>query len=117
MSKAFQHQYIPFSETGKFTKIILDYVAASGELKDFYEHEVTIAGIKAAIEQRKLFNNNRMLLAEQLQIQYKNIQNTESVQANIDALLSENTFTVCTAHQPNIFTGHLYFIYKILNVH
>ncbi len=30
-------------------------------------------------------------------------------------LSQENTFTICTAHQPNIFTGHLYFIYKILH--
>ena len=30
------------------------------------------------------------------------------------ALADEHTFTVCTAHQPNIFTGHLYFIFKIL---
>ncbi len=35
--------------------------------------------------------------------------------ANIELLKQENTFTICTAHQPNIFTGHLYFIYKILH--
>src|SRR5439155_6237894 len=34
---------------------------------------------------------------------------------NIDALLSTDTFTVTTAHQPNILTGPLYFIYKILH--
>ena len=34
---------------------------------------------------------------------------------NIDALLSPDTFTITTAHQPNIFTGPLYFIYKILH--
>lgn len=30
-------------------------------------------------------------------------------------MLSPDSFTICTAHQPNIFTGHLYFIYKILH--
>jgi len=34
---------------------------------------------------------------------------------NIDRLLETNTFTICTAHQPAIFTGPLYFIYKILH--
>ena len=34
---------------------------------------------------------------------------------NIDLLSRDNTFTVCTAHQPAIFTGVLYFIYKILH--
>jgi uncharacterized protein YllA (UPF0747 family) len=29
--------------------------------------------------------------------------------------MSEDTFTITTAHQNNIFTGPLYFIYKILH--
>lgn len=40
---------------------------------------------------------------------------TPGVKKNITSLLHKNTFTLCTAHQPNIFTGHLYFIYKILH--
>ena len=116
MPNEFQSQFIPYSDTGKFTKITLDYVAGANDLKDFYEHEVNIGGIKAAIEQRKKVNNNRGLLVEQLQIQYKNINDSDNVKANISRLSDENTFTVCTAHQPNIFTGHLYFIYKILHI-
>ena len=57
----------------------------------------------------------RKVLVDELRNQYAPIQITAAVKANIDALLMENTFTVCTAHQPNIFTGHLYFIYKILH--
>src|SRR6185503_3334081 len=115
MSHAFQSQYIPYSETGKFTKIILDYVAGANDVKDFYRHEVNIDGIKVSIEERKKFNTNRSLLVEQLQTQYENIRDSDSVKVNINALSNENTFTICTAHQPNIFTGHLYFIYKILH--
>ena len=115
MSQAFQSQYIPYSETGKFTKIILDYVAAANDVKDFYRHEVNIDGIKVSIEERKKFAGNRQLLVEQLQLQYKNIDGDDLVAQNIKALADENTFTICTAHQPNIFTGHLYFIYKILH--
>ena len=115
MSQAFQSQYIPYSETGKFTKIILDYVAGANDLKDFYNHEVNINGIKASIEERKKYATNRQLLVEQLQLQYKNIDSDDQVTKNIKALSDKNTFTICTAHQPNIFTGHLYFIYKILH--
>jgi bacillithiol biosynthesis cysteine-adding enzyme BshC len=115
MSKVFQSEYIPYSQTGKFTKIILDYVAGVKDLKDFYEHEVSVDGIKASIGQRKKFNTNRTLLVEQLKAQYKNADGNNIVHENINALLNENTFAVCTAHQPNIFTGHLYFIYKILH--
>lgn len=115
MVNAFQPQYIPYSETGKFSKIVLDYIDQPRNLDSFFEHPVSIEGIKASVIQRKKFNTNRQLLVEQLQNQYKSIHDSDSVQANIHALLQENTFTVCTAHQPNIFTGHLYFIYKILH--
>jgi len=37
------------------------------------------------------------------------------VKKNIEALLSEDTFTITTAHQNNLFTGPLYFIYKIVH--
>jgi bacillithiol synthase len=111
----FQSQYLPYSQTGKFSKIVLDYIEQAPELKKFYEHPVNLEGIKSAISQRKIFNTNRKLLVEQFEIQYKDPKDCDGVKANIHKLLSENTFTICTAHQPNIFTGHLYFIYKILH--
>lgn len=116
MSTKFQSQYLPYSQTGKFSKIVLDYIEQAPELKEFYEHPVNLEGIKSAISQRKGFNTNRQLLVEQFKIQYQDLNDSDEVKANIHALLNENTFTICTAHQPNIFTGHLYFIYKILHI-
>ena len=72
-------------------------------------------GIKAAIKDRQQFQVDRQLLVNELTRQYEIIQPTGKVKGNIDLLLNENTFTVCTAHQPAIFTGSLYFIYKILH--
>ncbi len=115
MPKTFQPTYLPYSETNSFTKIVLDYVKEAGDLKQFYAHNVSLEGIKASIAQRKSFNTDRQLLTKQLNAQYENIKDKDLVKANIDRLLQENTFTICTAHQPNIFTGHLYFIYKILH--
>jgi bacillithiol biosynthesis cysteine-adding enzyme BshC len=112
----FQSKYIPFSQTGKFTKIVLDYINEAPQLKDFYTHPVDLEGIKSAIEQRKKYHTNRKLLADQFTIQYKDFEDCNLIKSNIYALLNENTFTVCTAHQPNIFTGHLYFVYKILHI-
>ncbi len=116
MDTTFQPEYISFAQTGAFTKIVLDYIDAAPELKEFYEHPVNVDGIRAAISQRKKFNTNRRLLVEQFENQYKDLPDSDKVKTNIRALLSEDTFTICTAHQPNIFTGHLYFIYKILHV-
>ena len=115
MDTKFQFQYLPYSQTGKFTKIVLDYINGDTGLKNFYSNPVNIDGIKSAIGARKKFSTNRKLLVDQFTKQYRDFEDCESVKANIDALSSENTFTICTAHQPNIFTGHLYFVYKILH--
>jgi len=102
-------------ETGFFSKIVVDYLKGEKQLQPFYKHAFSTEGIKAAIADRKKYPTNRGLLVEELQKHYGNINAGKKVKENIDLLLSENTFTVTTAHQPNIFTGHLYFIYKILH--
>ena len=104
-----------YGDTGFFSKIILDYLKGAEQLQPFYTHPVSVDGIKAAIEGRKKYPTNRKLLVEELQKHYEKVGATEKVKNNIKLLLSENTFTITTAHQPNIFTGHLYFIYKILH--
>ncbi|TDA74551.1 bacillithiol biosynthesis BshC, partial [Halomonas marinisediminis] len=40
---------------------------------------------------------------------------SELTQKNIQLLKEENTFTVTTGHQLNLFTGPLYFLYKIVS--
>ncbi|MEO5648236.1 MAG: bacillithiol biosynthesis BshC, partial [Chitinophagaceae bacterium] len=107
---------IDYSATGYFSKIVTDYLDNSPKLSRFYSHKVSAAGIAAAIEARKRSPVNRELLVEQLTTQYSTIDQGDKIRKQLHALLDENTFTICTAHQPNIFTGHLYFIYKILHV-
>jgi bacillithiol synthase len=111
----FQSEYLPYSQTGKFSKIVLDYISKAPALKDFYQHPVNLEGIKSAIEQRKKYSTNRKVLADQFRNQYQQFEDCDLIKSNIQVLLDENTFTICTAHQPNIFTGHLYFIYKIFH--
>jgi bacillithiol synthase len=107
--------HLPYKQTGYFSKIVTDYLDQSPQLREFYEHEVSIKGIEAAIEHRKQFATNRELLRDELLAQYTGSGTSSRVMDNILKLADENTFTVCTAHQPNIFTGTLYFIYKILH--
>jgi bacillithiol biosynthesis cysteine-adding enzyme BshC len=75
-----------------------------------------LEGLKAAIEARQLVQPNRNLLVTELQQQYVGVNTSARVQQNIQLLQQPNTFTITTAHQPAIFTGHLYFIYKIVHV-
>jgi bacillithiol biosynthesis cysteine-adding enzyme BshC len=111
----FKAQNISYRDTGYFSKIITDYLSQNNLLQNFYQHPANLQGIKNAITGRKKINTNRQLLADQLEQQYFSVETSERVKNNIFALKDENTFTVCTAHQPNIFTGHLYFIYKIIH--
>jgi bacillithiol synthase len=52
---------------------------------------------------------------EALQQQYKGIKESEITNQQIQSLADPNTFTVTTGHQLNLFTGPLYFIYKIVS--
>ena len=108
-------EYFSYESTGYFSRMMIDYVNDDEKLKPFYKHSVSIEGIKAAIEARKQSKSSRDLLVEELRKQYENIALTDGQKQSLQLLSEENTFTVCTAHQPNIFTGPLYFIYKILH--
>src|SRR5688572_30722102 len=112
---AFSADYLPYSATRAFSEIAVDFVESTNKLAPLYQHPSTLEGIKAAIAERKTFHTDRKTLVDQLRRQYGEISLASGVTDNIQSLLLENTFTITTAHQPNIFTGHLYFIYKILH--
>jgi bacillithiol biosynthesis cysteine-adding enzyme BshC len=106
---------LPYRQTGAFSNIVLDYIDQSSQLKTFYSYPPTLQGMQKAIEARKTSPVNRDVLVKELKKQYESVPLSGSVQKNIEALLSPDTFTITTAHQPNIFTGPLYVIYKILH--
>jgi bacillithiol biosynthesis cysteine-adding enzyme BshC len=106
---------LPYRQTGAFSKIAMDYIDQAESLKPFFLHPPSLQGIQKAIDNRKKFPTNREVLVQQIRKQYADVQANDKVSKNIESLLSENTFTVTTAHQNNIFTGPLYFIYKIVH--
>lgn len=111
----FAAQQIAYHQTNAFSKIVLDYLNEEKNLQPFYAIPPSIEGFKQAIDKRKGFATNRKVLVEVLKQQYALLSVHQKVQGNIELLLDNNTFTVTTAHQPNLFTGPLYFIYKILH--
>lgn len=105
-------QQLPLNEVGAFPKLFLDYISKDQNLAKFYNQYPDIQGFKQIIEERKFTDTKRKTLVNVLQNQYQNVENKPSL-----AILSEqNTFTVTTGHQLNIFTGPLYVIYKIVTV-
>ena len=108
------HQ-LRYHDTTYFSKIVLDYIDGVETLRPFYSFTPDLSGIKEAIEHKQQQQVDRQVLVTVLKDQYKMVTQVDAVSKNTDALLNENTFTICTAHQPNLFTGPLYFIYKILH--
>ena len=105
-------QQLPLNEVGAFPKLFLDYISKDQNLAKFYNQYPDIQGFKQIIEERKFTDTKRKTLVNVLQNQYQNVEN----KPNLAILSEQNTFTVTTGHQLNIFTGPLYVIYKIVTV-
>ncbi len=112
---SFSSTRLPYRQTGAFTKIAMDYLDLAENLRTFYRFVPSRKGLQEALEQRKKFPTNRAVLVSVLEKQYEGMATTDKVKKNIASLLSPGTFTITTAHQNNLFTGPLYFIYKILH--
>lgn len=108
---------IDFENTGRFSALIRDYLAQKSSLSSFYNRFPKIESFRGQIEEKSSFSAaSRALLVDALEEQYAGVVITEATQNNIGALKEGNTFTVTTGHQLNIFTGPVYFIYKIVSV-
>ncbi|MGY3053875.1 bacillithiol biosynthesis cysteine-adding enzyme BshC [Pedobacter sp. UYEF25] len=108
-----QAQYISYQDTAFFSKLAIDYIDDQPQLKDFYSYRPEFHGLKSAVENR-IETGDRGTLVNVLQKQYSALTPNKSVLKNIELLASKDTFTVTTGHQLNLFTGPLYFIYKIV---
>lgn len=104
----------PFNEIDQLSGFDKAYAAANTNLRPFYKYDVNIESFASIIETKKASPINRKVLVDVIKEQYLDIKTTELVRQNIESLLDENTFTVITAHQPSLFTGPLYYIYKTI---
>ncbi len=108
---------ISYQTSGYFSKLIQDYLDQKSELKPLYNHFPTLENFEKQIEEKaaNFDNKNRIALVETLRKQYQNIEISDSTKQNIELLAHENTFTITTGHQLNLFSGPLYFLYKIIS--
>ncbi|MBC6400610.1 MAG: bacillithiol biosynthesis cysteine-adding enzyme BshC [Ekhidna sp.] len=111
-----QTETISLEETGCFSKTFLDYLSGSEGLLPFYRFKPEIESFKSAIESRPFPKERREKLVKVLSKQYEISNASPTVSKNIEALRKAGTFTITTGHQLNIFTGPLYFLYKIITV-
>lgn len=94
----------------------MDYVLNEDAVKHLYNYAPQIESFAAVIEDKQQQMVDRILLQDVLRKQYQKLAQSEKVQVHIENLSEANTFTICTAHQLNIFTGPLYIVYKALSI-
>ena len=107
---------ISYKESGYFTNLILDYLDQKDELRELYIRFPSLENFEGQInEKQQNFSGDRDLLADVIEAQYKGLNMSELTSDNIQLLRQTSTFTVTTGHQLNLFTGPMYFLYKIVS--
>ncbi len=104
------------NDTNSFSAIFLDYIHQKETLTTFYGQFPSVENFEDQMKARNFPAANRIVLADVLEKQYADVEKSDAVIKNISSLKEEKTFTITTGHQLNIFSGPLYFIYKIVTV-
>ncbi|MBX7201479.1 MAG: bacillithiol biosynthesis cysteine-adding enzyme BshC [Bacteroidia bacterium] len=108
--------YLPFDKTGHAGRLVVDYLNGNPKLAGLHHGLPSYQSLNEAVERRQLHPVKRQILADTLAEQYAKAGiNTPELQAQIQRLKQENTFTVTTGQQTGIFLGPAYTFIKILN--
>ena len=113
-----QHSTIHFKDTGYFSKLMCDYLDQNEKVDAYYNNFPDMEGFGAQIAEKKgsYGMENRVVLHKCLTEQYRGVEISELTLKNLELLKNEDTYTITTGHQLNLFTGPLYFLYKIISV-
>ena len=108
---------IKYNDTNQFSKLFVDYTEQKDNLKKLISEYPKIENFKKQIKVKsESFDHSiRPIIKTVIKNQYKGISLNNIQKKNLNLILNKNTFTVTTGHQLNIFTGPLYFIYKIFS--
>ena len=109
---------ISYQDSGYFTPLMNDYLNQKQNLQSLYNRFPSLENFKEQIAEKEAnyTDENRVVLATVLKKQYIDTESSALTLSNITSLTESNTFTITTGHQLNLFTGPLYFLYKIISV-
>jgi bacillithiol synthase len=113
----FEKQQFPFATGNVLNTLVTNYLEEDNSIKPFYQFSPNEIGLKECEKAYTHFSKEqRNLLVKTLIQQAETVNNTSDLtKQNISLLTHANTYTVTTGHQLCLFTGPLYFIYKILS--
>jgi bacillithiol biosynthesis cysteine-adding enzyme BshC len=108
---------ISYKNSGYFSKLMIDYLDQNPKLKKLYGEFPTIENFaqQIALKENTFSLASRKVLVKALEQQYTKVNVSSATLNNINLLNKTTTFTITTGHQLNLFTGPLYFLYKIVS--
>ncbi|MBX9806255.1 MAG: bacillithiol biosynthesis cysteine-adding enzyme BshC, partial [Flavobacteriaceae bacterium] len=109
---------ISYQNSEYFSSLMNDYLEQKSNLHSLYNRFPSFENFEKQIqEKQENFNRNakREVLVSVLEKQYAKINPSTATLNNIKLLNNSNTFTITTGHQLNLFSGPLYFLYKIIS--
>lgn len=108
---------ISFQNSGYFSSLINDYLDQKTNVQPLYHRFPTLENFGPQIEEKKanFDDSKRAVLISVLESQYAKINASTATLNNIKLLNHSNTYTITTGHQLNLFSGPLYFLYKIIS--
>jgi len=106
---------VPYVGSSKFSALINEFLQLSPAMASIYPYLHQPEDYASILQAKTNFftKEKRLLLHQSLLKQYKNFEIAVPLQSQLNELLNEHTFTITTGHQLNLFTGPLYFFYKI----
>lgn len=105
---------IPFDRVHQLAKTDIAYAIGDRTLAPFYKYDLNNEAFRRVIADKSQAKIPRETLVQVLEKQYQNLPGNALTLESVRVLGEANTFTVTTAHQPCLFLGPLYFIYKAL---
>ena len=105
---------IAFSEIESIPQLVKDFL--NQDIEGFESQTFSLDNIAKQIhlKQNAFTSESREIISEEIQSQLSDFKLSSKQRENLENLKLKNTFTITTGHQLNLFSGPVFFVYKIL---
>ncbi|MCU7617863.1 bacillithiol biosynthesis cysteine-adding enzyme BshC [Chryseobacterium sp. PBS4-4] len=105
---------IAFNDIESIPQLVKDFL--NQEIEGFEKQTFSFDNFAQQINQKQNFfdNSQREIIYKAFSDQLSELKLSSKQRENIESLKFHNTFTITTGHQLNLFSGPVFFVYKIL---
>lgn len=105
---------IAFTDIQSIPQLVKDFL--NQKINGFEDSTFSLEHFAKQIQlkQNSFEDSQRYILAQTFEAQLSKLNLSEKQKENIDSLKLSTTFTITTGHQLNLFSGPVFFVYKLL---